>query len=79
VEKLYLKGAVSKPQSERSQPRSGDIFIEQRSPRIAAPEERHIVSPINGLRTLRILRLYKYFVPNGTQDRFPFASISFNV
>jgi hypothetical protein len=26
-----------------------------------------MLSPINGLKTL-ILRFYKYFVPNGTQD-----------
>ena len=32
VEKIYLKGSCLKTQSERSQPRSGDIFIEQRSP-----------------------------------------------
>jgi hypothetical protein len=36
------------------------------------------MSPINGLKN-KEFSYYKYFVPNGTQDRFSLASISSNV
>jgi len=43
-----------KTQSERSHPRSGDIFVEQRCPvNPETPEERHILAPINGLINIK--------------------------
>ena len=61
-----------KPRSERSQPRSGDIFVEPGSRvnpssggaaySVAHKWANHIKEPFAS---------YKYFVPNGTPDRFP--------
>src|SRR2546429_8777898 len=69
---------LQKLQSERSQPRSGDIFVEprwlvNRSSGGAAYSVAH-----KWAKPLRIICFHKYCVPNGTQDRFPFASISSN-
>src|ERR1044072_1518444 len=64
------------PGEPSSQPRSGEIFVEHCCLVIRAPEGGHILSPINGLKPLRLIRIYKYSVPNGTNDRFPVLSSS---
>jgi hypothetical protein len=44
-------------------PQSGSIFIDRAKKMIAAPEERNILSPINGLEEQNRAGGYKHLVP----------------